>query len=58
MKQLDGLRQSVDKYYRKRSKKVARYMQHYKPVKTVEEQYRHKNQALKDTVKKREISVE
>lgn len=33
-------------------------MQHYKPHKIVEEQVRSKNQALKETVSKKEISVD
>lgn len=33
-------------------------MQHYKPEKSVEEKYRHHNQALRETVAKREISAE
>ena len=33
-------------------------MQHYKPARNLEEQYQRKNQALKETVSKKEISVD
>ena len=57
-KHLDALRESVERNLQKRNKKVRRYMQHYKPARNVEEQYQRKNQALKETVSKKEISVD
>ena len=42
-KHLDVLRESVERNLQKRNKKVRRYMQHYKPVKKVEELYQRKN---------------
>ena len=57
-KHLDVLRESVERNLQKRNKKVRRYMQHYKPVKKVEELYQRKNQALKETVSKKEISID